>query len=69
MNRFFYCLLDPQLVRYTPTLISCIGVAKGTAEEEVAAHSGKARSSTSYGDRVGRVLSMLSPASGDVVER
>jgi hypothetical protein len=36
--------------------------AKSTAEEEVAAHLGESRSSTSYGDRAGRVLSMLSPA-------
>jgi hypothetical protein len=44
-------------------------VAKDTAEEEVAAHSGEARSSVSYGDRVERVLSMMSPAKGDVVAR
>jgi hypothetical protein len=33
----------------------------------VAAHLGEARSSTTYGDPVGRVLSMRSPAQGDVV--
>jgi hypothetical protein len=44
-------------------------VVKSTAEGEVAAYSGNARSSVTYADCGARVLSMLSPAWGDVVAR
>jgi hypothetical protein len=62
MIRCLYCLLDPTARLVHPNVSRFLCVAKGAAEEEVAAHSGEPRSSTSYGDRVGRVLSMLSPA-------
>jgi hypothetical protein len=53
----------------TPQRLSCfLCVGKGDiAEAEAAAHSGEARSSVSYDNRVERVLLMLPPACGDVV--